>query len=195
MDNAKVIFKTPISEEIVNFKTGEKCLLVSNENPEAISNEDINKIVEICNQPAVYDFLFRSKLAGKPYQANDAREFIRWMAEGWKKQEWFVFLVRNSQGEIIAAIDIKSNNLESAEIGYWADKNFPGTISNAANKMIDLAAKAGFKSLYATTKPNNTRSQSVLIRNGFVNNGKMEKPNGERLKFIRNMVETSNKLA
>jgi RimJ/RimL family protein N-acetyltransferase len=187
-----MIFNTPISEEIVNFKTGEKCLLVSNENPDAFSNKDANKIVEICNQAAVYEFLFRAKLAGRPYEADDARKFIKWMAAGWKKQEWFVFLVRNSQGEIIAAIDIKSNDLESAEIGYWADQNFPGTISNAVNKLIDLAAKAGFKSLFATTKPNNARSQSVLLRNGFKNIGKTEKPDGERVKFIRNMVVTTS---
>lgn len=178
----------PIKEEIINFKTSEKCKLVSNENPEIFSEKDINKIVEICNQEAVYDFLFRSRLEGRPYTSDDAKGFIKWMAEGWIEQKWFVFLVRNDRNEIIAAIDIKSNNLESAEIGYWADQNNSGTISNAVEKIIELAKKAGYKSLYATTKPENERSQKVLLRNVFARDGEMQKPNGLRYKFSRILV-------
>ena len=177
-----------ITEEIVNFKTGEKCRLVSSENPEQINEKDIAKIVKICNQRAVYDFLFVERCSGKPYTEADAKGFVQWAAEGWRDQKWFVFLIRNSQDEIVGCIDIKSNNLEMAEIGYWADMNFPGIMTNAAKKVVELATKNGFKNIYATTRPDNERSQMVLLRNGFVRDGEMQKPNGLRYKFVRKLV-------
>lgn len=181
------IIDTPTNEIVFNYKTGEECSLVSNDNPSKISETDLIKITEICNQPSIYNFLFKFRLEGRPYTIDDAKGFVEWIAEGWKNQQWFVFLIRNNQNEIIGAIDIKSNNLDSAEIGYWADGNYSGIMTNAVKKIIEIAALAGYKSLYATTMPNNDRSQNVLTRNSFIRNGEMEKPNGMRFLFTRNL--------
>jgi RimJ/RimL family protein N-acetyltransferase len=179
----KVIFKTPISEQIENFKTREKCLLVSNEDSSKHTEKDVQKVVVICNQKPVYNFLFRTKLNGKVYGEEQAKGFMKWMEEGWQKQEWFVFLIRNSNDEIIGAVDLKSNSMESCELGYWADANHNGLMSNAVARLMELARKAGYKELFATTMPNNERSQNVLIRNGFERRGEMEKPGGLRYLF------------
>lgn len=177
MNNPSVIFKTPINEKIQNFKTGEVCHLVSNEKIEYFENKDYDKITKICNQPAVYDFLFKERLNGEEYKKENAIKFVDWMIDGWENQKWFVFLVRNSQNEIIAAIDIKSDNLESAEIGCWADENNPGIMTNATLKLLDLASKSGYKELFALIKPNNLRSQNVVTRSGFVPDGEITKDN------------------
>ena len=183
----KIVFRIPVKEAIYNFKTGEECFLVSNEDEGNFSEADLLKITEICNQPAVYDFLFKEKLGNEPYELEKAKKFAKWVVEGWQKQEWFVFLIRRNEGEIVGAIDIKSNDLEMAEVGYWADENFAGIMTNATGKIVELAKKAGYKKLFATTKPNNERSQKVLSRNHFLRQGEMIKLGGKRFKFIRQL--------
>ncbi|MBU4210474.1 GNAT family N-acetyltransferase [Patescibacteria group bacterium] len=190
-NKTKILFTTPIKDVIANYKTGEKCVLVSNEATNKFTKADLIKIIKICNQPPVYNFLFKYRLKSKPYELNDAKEFTKWIVEGWNKQKWFVFLIRNSQDKIIGAIDIKSDNLDLAEIGYWADGNSLGIMTNATQRLIELAKKAGYKKLYATTMPNNDRSQSVLTRNGFIRDGEMEKSSGMRFKFTKNLSPQS----
>ncbi|MBU4209846.1 GNAT family N-acetyltransferase [Patescibacteria group bacterium] len=190
-NKTKILFITPIKEVITNHKTNEECFLVSNENGSKFTKADLTKITQICNQPLVYNFLFKYKFKGRSYRINDAKKFIEWIVEGWTKQKWFVFFIRNSQNEIIGAIDIKSNNLELTEVGYWADYNHSGIITNATQTLIKLAKRVGYKKLYATTMPNNSRSQNVLTRNGFIRDGEMQKPSGMRFKFIRNLSHRS----
>ena len=180
----KVIFLSPINEEIQNFKTGEKCLLVSTENAIKFSRIDIEKIIDICNQKPVYEMLFRNKLEGKAYGEEQAKNFLSWIVGGWREQKFFVFFVRSSEGNIIGAVDIKSNDLSRAEIGYWADENHAGIMSNAVTKLIEIARNAGYKILFATARLDNKRSQNVLLRNNFLVVGEIEKPNvGKRLLF------------
>ena len=187
MSNPSNIFETPIREEIFNFKTGEVCHLVSNEKIEYFTNKDYDKIAKICNQPTVYDFLFKERLNGKKYQTKNAIKFVNWMIAGWQNQKWFVFLVRNTKNEIIGAIDIKSDNLESAEIGCWADENSPGIMTNVTLKLLDLASKSGFKELFAIIKPNNIRSQNVVTRSSFVCDGKISKDKEILLRYHREL--------
>lgn len=163
----KVIFQAPIKESILNYKTGENCYLASCENEDLFTGPDINRIVACCSQELIYNFLFREKLKGQPYTKDQAVSFIKWAARGWQDQSWFVFIIRNSQNKLIGAIDLKSNNLDSSEMGYWADANESGIMSNAVTKLLALAKSAGYKNIYATTMLNNDRSQQVLIRNGF----------------------------
>lgn len=157
---------------------------MSNEDRGKFAEVDIEKIVSICNQEPVYGFLFREKLKGKEYQREQAESFIKWIVEGWQEQTHFAYLIRRDGGEIIGAVDIKSNYLERAEVGYWADGNYSGIMSNAVAKLVELAKAAGYKSLFATAKLDNQRSQNVLLRNGFVGEGEIDKLNvGKRLLF------------
>ncbi len=136
-----------------------------------INKRDINKIVDICNQPAIYSFLFAKRLKNQPYREDSADGFIKWAKEGWRNGQYFVFLVKNQLNEIIGAIDIKSNNPNGAEIGYWMDQNFPGYMSNIVKGLVERAKEVGFKKLIAFTQPENARSQRVLIRAGFTHLG------------------------
>ena len=159
-------------------------MLVSSENDAKFSKIDIEKIIDICNQKPVYEMLFRKKLEGKAYGEEQAKNFLSWIVEGWREQKFFVFLIRNSEGNIIGAVDIKSNDLSRAEIGYWADENHAGIMSNAVTKLIEIARNAGYKILFATARLDNKRSQNVLLRSNFLVVGEIEKPNvGKRLLF------------
>jgi len=181
-----ILFQPPIREVILNFKTNEECLLESCNSLEKLTDSDIDRIINICNQKPVYDFLFKEKLKGAEYGKEQAEGFIKWATLGWQEQSHFVFLIRRRNNQVIGAIDIKSNNLTRAEIGYWADSNFPGIMSNAVSKLVKLAKLAGFKSLFATTKLDNQRSQNILTRNHFLPKGEVNKPDvGRRLLFER----------
>lgn len=181
--NKSAQIKFPVNETVLNYKTKKECKLVSCEDVGVFGEADIEKIAAICNQKSVYDILFRDKFGGKEYDSEKAVGFFNWAASGWRTQKYFVFLVRNSGGEIIGAVDIKSNDLEGGEIGYWADENNPGVMTNAVSRLAELAKNAGYKKLFALVLKENTKSQNVLGRNGFVWTGSVQKPEGERQVF------------
>lgn len=181
--NKSAQIKFPVNETVLNYKTKKECKLVSCEDVGVFGEADIEKIAAVCNQKSVYDILFRDKFGGKEYDREKAVGFLNWAASGWKTQKYFVFLVRNSGGEIIGAVDIKSDDLEGGEIGYWADENNPGVMTNAVSRLAELAKNAGYKKLFALVLKENTKSQNVLGRNGFVWTGSVQKPEGERQVF------------
>lgn len=164
------IFKKEIMKEIQNFLNNENYYLVGGVNM-AFSEDDINKIVKICNQKDTYELLFRERLNNRPYTKNDAEDFLDWVKVGWKDQTHFVFFVRKTDAEIIGAIDIKSANLNRAEVGYWADENYRGFMTNTLKELIKLAKDAGFIKLFAGVRTDNKKSIRVLERTGFMKIG------------------------
>lgn len=181
------IFQTPIRVTLKNFKTGELYSMQSIDNLELISDDDLERIVTICNQELPFKYIFSEMLDGKQYTKVDAQRFVQWIIKGWVDQSHFVFLIRDPKESVVAAVDIKSNDLERAEIGYWADMYFPGIMTAAVSSLVNLAESAGYKELYAYTVPENTRSQNVLYRNGFDRMGDFMKPSGLRWTFVRSM--------
>jgi len=140
---------------------------------------DIKSIISICNQADVYDTLFRTRLQNKAYLPKDAEGFISWANEGWKTGKYFVFIIRDQSNEIIGAIDIKSNDPDFGEIGYWVDENSPGYMTNAVIGLIEIAKSAGYKKLGAHVLLDNTASRRVLERANFKQTGK-ESPFDEK---------------
>lgn len=179
----KLLFATPIKENVVNYKTEEVCTICSSEEKKEFSKKDLSKITTICNEPLIYNFLFKKRLNGREYNIEDAKSFINWTEKGWMKQEWFVFFIRDSQNGIIAAIDIKSNHTESAEVGFWASKNHPGVITNSTIKLCKLAKKAGYRELYSLVLPENQKSINVLLRADFIQDNDVYKDEKKYLKF------------
>ncbi len=169
--------------EITNFKTGDLCQLwrVDKMN---ITNNDYEQIRKICNEEAVYDYLFKEKLEGKPYPIEKAKGFIEWAKKGWDENTHFVFLVRNSEGEIVAAVDTKSNDCDGAEIGYWASEDYPGIMTNAVKAMIDVDKNAGFKSVWARVRKGNEKSYGVQERAGLKYDSDFTNDNKEYRKYI-----------
>jgi RimJ/RimL family protein N-acetyltransferase len=171
------IFKNNIKKEIVNFLNKEKYQLVGGDDM-VFTETDINKITKICNQKDTYELLFKNRLNGRPYTQKDAQDFIDWLKKGWKDQTHFVFFVRKNDGEIIGAIDIKSNDLSRAEIGYWGDENYRGFMTNTLEQLISLAKNAGFVRLFAGVRSDNLKSLGVLERANFKKTGEEKEVKG-----------------
>lgn len=187
LNNPTPFFGEPISISFEKYNTQDICTLVSADQSSTLSKSDMKTITEICNQPLVYDFLFRENFKGRKYENKDAERFIKWAQEGWKNKTHFVFLVRNEKSEIVACCDIKSPNLESAEIGYWASSRTSGVMTNAINLLCEIAHNAGYKSIFGLVDPTNTKSSGVLDRNNFQNTGKVVEEGKEYLKFVKNL--------
>jgi RimJ/RimL family protein N-acetyltransferase len=158
----------PVCLPVENFRNGKTWHMLSLDENLDVTNVDYQRIVKVCNETPVYEFLFRDRLAGNPYSLEIAHSFIQWANQGWREQTYFVFILKDETGKIMAAIDIKSDNLEQAEIGYWATSEQPGIMTNAVVNLIMLAKQAGYKKLIANTQAQNQRSQGVLIRSGFM---------------------------
>ena len=129
-------------------------------------SSNLARIAAICNEPDVYDWLFRGPLEGRPYKEEQARQWLQWSEGGWSSGSHFVFAVLDGEKNVAAACDIKSKE-PKAEIGYWTSRRHRGIMTNAVIAMCTLAANAGFQGLFAQTKKENYRSQAVLERAGF----------------------------
>ena len=159
-------FPRTISIPVANHLTGRNHTLVRATDLDC-EPTTLAEIVAVCNEPEIYDWLFRERLGGRRYTDEAARQWLQWSAEGWTFESHFSFAVVDEGRCVAAACDIKSND-SVAEIGYWASQQHPGVMTNAVKALCALAAHAGFQGLYARTKPGNRRSQAVLERAGFL---------------------------
>ncbi|MFA5386873.1 MAG: GNAT family N-acetyltransferase [Candidatus Paceibacterota bacterium] len=160
-------FKDGTVVEISNHLTCQKFFLQRIDNSFNLSSEAVNEIAAVCSQRELYDFLFKETFNGRPYTIHDAIKFLDWAKKGWEEKTYFIFLVKDLSGKIVGAVDIKSANLEGAEIGYWADRNVRGFMTNAITALCNIARNAGYKSLYGLVIPENSKSIGVLERAGF----------------------------
>ncbi len=179
-------FQQGINEYITRYNSGELYCLRSLDERFPVSNEDLNRITAICNEEQIYSFLFRDRLGGREYTVEDARSFIVWAKGCWEKQQAFFFLVRDPQGDIAACIDISSDDLCGSPIGYWAASKARGIMTNCVLKLSELAARAGYKILFALVEPENSKSADVLVRAGFTHTGTQL----EKLRFMNASVGT-----
>jgi RimJ/RimL family protein N-acetyltransferase len=131
------------------------------------SKNDIGTIVSACNEELIYRFLFRSGLHGRKYSHKDAAEFVKWSQKGWRDGNHFVFLVLKADSSPVGCIDISSDDIEHAPIGYWKTVRVKGIMPYVVNELLDIATKAGYKKLYAVVEPGNVRSSNLLKRTGF----------------------------
>src|SRR5438128_2098845 len=94
-------FVLPVSRPVVRFGQQELCELRSADQTLELRTEDVEAVVAVCNEELVYNRLFRERLNGEPYSRAHAQGYLAWAREGWQRNEWFVFLVRNAQNRII----------------------------------------------------------------------------------------------
>lgn len=160
-------FPVPLTQPVQNRLTNEQFLLTDAADPALVNLADVATIVTICNQPHVYQMLFATRCAGRPYGEADAQRFLIWAQQGWVEQRYFVFLIRTPTGQIAGTLDIKSATRPFAEIGYWMDATHPGVMTNAVIVLTQLARMAGYKQLFARVRLDNPRSARVLQRAGF----------------------------
>ena len=131
------------------------------------SDEVYNAIANICNEPVIYNFLFKNSLNGVRYSLENSKNFIGWAQSGWKEKSHFVFLLLSEIKEIVGSIDIKSNSTTNPEIGYWCSQSHSGLMTNTVLELAKLAVKNGILNFKALVTKNNIRSENVLIRSGF----------------------------
>lgn len=159
-------FYNKTKREIINFKTGEMCQMFGGDQI-VFSDKDIERITQICSQEEIYDNLFKRKFKGKSYTEENAQSFVNWVKKGWEEKAYFVFIVRDNDDNVIGTIDIKSSDLGGAEVGYWADQNVSGFMTNALRSLVEIATEAGYEGLYAKVLVRNNKSMGVLERAGF----------------------------
>lgn len=185
--NDKPTLQPPISVLVERFPLKETYTLQSVDESLKETQNDLEKLTEVSNEELVYNVIFKEKLNGEPYPQSKAQSFFDWGKEGWDKNEYFVFAIRDPRGEIVGNMDIKSANLESAEIGYLISKDHPGVMTNAVVALCDIAKNAGYKSLYGLTVSDNEKSQNVLLRAGFINLGPVEENGKQYFKFVKKL--------
>ena len=185
-------FQSPKIKEFTGYNSKKQYRLISIDDKSEVSESDLKTITEICNEELVYRFLFQDRLKGKAYEINDARKFIIWAKECWKKEISYFFLIRDWNNAIVACTDIGSSSLKEAPIGYWATMNSPGVMTNAVKHLSTIARNAGYKKLYALVEPVNIKSIGVVQRAGFTYTGTkmedllfMDRPVGTKKLFNR----------
>lgn len=152
--------------EISNALNGETYLLCPFHQIDA-TPQTLKTIASICNEPLVYRWCFRKLCEGQPYPTEMASDWLKLSTEGWKNDTHYVYVVTDSAGQIAAACDIKSSNLDRAEVGYWSSAYHRGIMMNSVRAMIQLADEAGFRVLFADIHPENERSLAVIQRCDF----------------------------
>lgn len=175
--------------EFERYPTTEVCVLEAVDKAQPFSGEDYQRIADICNQPLIYDFLFKERLAGKEYTDQDAKKFVEWSQAGWADKSYYVFLVRNAAREIVACLDIKKteNDPTVREMGYWASSDFPGVVTNAVKVLCEFAHNQGIKELFGLVKTDNEKSIAVLNRSKFENQGELKKDGKTYYKFVQKL--------
>lgn len=175
------------SKQFLNAKSG-SIQVLSRASLIDAAPECIQRIVQICNETAVYDFLFRRRLNGNSYDESMALGFLEWAKKGWDEGTHYVFIATDENGRIDAALDIKSNDLEKAEVGYWSSALKSGVVTPGLELMCSIASEAGFRGLTALTLPGNDRSQAVLRRNQFQDLGLIEERGRSYRKFVKPLI-------
>jgi len=177
-------FETLLPKSFKKHRSGEECLLLGSYQLED-RQKSIAQIAEICQQELVYDELFRERLKGQPYSKTDAKDFLDWGNNNWKRNSQFLFFITDREQNILAACDIKANTPELSEVGYWASVNSPGVMSNGVMALCETAKAAGFVSLVLFAKTNNYLSQGVAERSGFEFVEVIEKDRHEFKKYLK----------
>ena len=151
---------------VKNAKTGALYQMVPAAHVES-TDAQIENLVATCNQPLIYNFIFKELLGGSPYTADNARGFFSWTKTGWENGTYFVFALVDPAGLIAGVLDIKSNNRTRAEIGYWCSEDHKGLMTNAVTELVTFARNNGFAGLWACVKSDNAGSKRVLENTGF----------------------------
>lgn len=151
---------------ISRFPTGEKAELFPLNDSFPVSESQLQDIVTVCNQDAVYTTLFRDMLEGNPYQESNAIWWINWAQEGWISGTHLVWVLIKDD-HILGAINLKNIKDGRAEVGYWCSIEHPGYMTNTLNQILDIAREMNLVEVNAWVRVGNTKSGNLLKRSGF----------------------------
>ncbi len=160
-------FPEKIQVPVINHLTNEKYFLIPAKALE-ITPERIAEVVAICQQPDIYNNLFKEEFSNAPYSPKHARYWLERAQQGWNEGTHYVFCIVTKDNRLAASCELEGNRVEGVEIGYWASIEHSGIMSNAVLAILKLAKEAGFRSFMASALHHNLQSKSVLARCGFV---------------------------
>lgn len=145
---------------------------------------DLDSLVENANNPKIAKFMTNG--FPHPYTIENGMAFIT-MAT--KNVPIHIFAI-DVDGKAVGGIGVHLQSdimCKNAELGYWLGEKYwgKGIVSKAILQVIDFAFKTyDIKRIYARPFGNNTASQHVLEKCGFILEARIEKnifKNGEYL--------------
>jgi RimJ/RimL family protein N-acetyltransferase len=113
-----------------------------------------------------------------PYRLEDAQAFIRstWAADGASGR----YIVADRHSDILLGVLTLTPAAGRAELGYWLGRaaQRQGYMREAAAALLGQAARglSGVATIFATTDPDNTASQAVLLALGFTRRAERPRP-------------------
>jgi RimJ/RimL family protein N-acetyltransferase len=189
---AKPQISPPLSRAVQRYSGNEIYFLQSLDDSLQMSSSDLLTIVERCNEPLIYKYLFQDYFNGKPYTLEDARVFVEWAQLGWREHRYFVFLIKDPGRKIVGYVELSSDILTETAIGYWITSAVSGVMTNMLSCLVDIARAAGYRKLSALVEPGNVRSTKLLERLHFIHTSSpierltfQGKPIGKRKTFHR----------
>jgi RimJ/RimL family protein N-acetyltransferase len=160
------IFSRTLAVQLFHPLTGQAyTLLRADELP--LTHQHAVEVAAVCNEPLVYDRLFRARRQGRPYAVREGEEFLAWAVAGWRDGTHFVFLLLDPDHRVAGALDVKSPDRSAGEVGYWLGAAHCGIMTSALLAVLDAAREAGFVRLWARPDADNARSLALLERAGF----------------------------
>lgn len=188
----QAVYDPPVAAvKVRNAKSGawyDMRPIILDEAADTIAPDDIARIVAVCNESLIYNILFIERCTGQTYSEADAERFVAWAGRGWREKSHFVYLLRDSTGSIAGALDIKSANLSSSEIGYWLSQDHSGVMANAVIALCVMARQVGYEELFALVREGNDRSVRVLKRAGFDAGERLSREKYIYTRYVRRFV-------
>lgn len=179
----------PVKIEIKNHLT-KKSYFIKDLADDNQYQELIPKIVKVCNEPKIFKRLFARKFTeGDKYTPINALKFLVYGYDGWKDDARFLFGIFSEDGEMVGALELRSNKPEACEIGYWASENHRGFMSNALIAISKFAKEQGYQKLFLLVAPDNIASQKVAKNAGYLLvNPHFENPKGVYYLYEKELI-------
>jgi ribosomal-protein-alanine N-acetyltransferase len=172
-----------MDQRIIPLLTTERLIL------RQLQSSDDKAIFTLRNNAQVNAFIQRP-ITGNIY---DARHFISTINEGINNSEWLYWaIILKSNQQLVGTICMWhfSNDNTMAEIGYELHPDYQG--KGLMNEAIQTIIDYGFntldlKTIEAYTQPANTKSVTLLEKNGFLPDSTSNQPGTSReVRFILN---------
>lgn len=105
------------------------------------------------------------------YHPRNAEDFLELCRKQWASKTAFPYVLLSPKNEFAGVIDLKSAEPQLTEVGYWADPEHRGVMSNALDTLMELAREAGYLRLCLYISDDNPASLGVARRCDFEHMG------------------------
>lgn len=135
------------------------------------AERDLTDIVAAASDPEMARYL---PTMPSPYTVADAERWVGGrVASGWAGGEEKTFVIRNGSDDTFLGV-VTVRVREGGSVGYWLARSARGrgVMTEAVRAVVCwVHSSAGIQHLILTTHPDNTASQGVARRTGFVRAG------------------------